>query len=51
MAEHDKSKARRPDLRTDPNNFGNPVCDDCNEKKGSMSADEYRAKLKEAKEI
>lgn len=37
MAEHVKSKARRPDLRTNPDNF-QPVCESCNEKKGSKNA-------------
>jgi 5-methylcytosine-specific restriction endonuclease McrA len=36
MAEHVKSKVRRPDLRTDPANF-KPTCADCNRKKGSQS--------------
>lgn len=33
-AEHVKSKARNPKLRTDPTNL-KPVCDPCNERKGS----------------
>lgn len=33
-AEHVKSKARHPELRTDPNNF-KPTCTECNEKKRS----------------
>lgn len=33
-AEHVKSKARHPGLRTDPNNL-KPTCDECNEKKRS----------------
>lgn len=34
VAEHVKSKARHPELRTDPNNL-KPTCDDCNREKGS----------------
>ena len=34
MTEHVKSKARNPELRTDPGNF-KPTCGPCNEKKGS----------------
>lgn len=34
MAEHVKSKARHPELRTDLNNL-KPVCSRCNELKGS----------------
>lgn len=33
-AEHVKSKARHPDLRTDPANL-KPTCDDCNRTKAS----------------
>lgn len=33
-AEHVKSKARHPELRTDPSNF-KPTCDECNNKKRS----------------
>lgn len=36
MAEHVKSKARNPKLRTDPNNL-KPTCGPCNEKKGSKN--------------
>lgn len=36
MAEHVKSKAQHPESRTDPSNF-QPVCADCNRKKGSKS--------------
>lgn len=39
MAEHVKSKARNPELRTIPENF-RPVCAECNEKKGSRDLDE-----------
>jgi 5-methylcytosine-specific restriction endonuclease McrA len=35
-AEHVKSKARRPDLRTAADNL-RPVCSNCNEAKGSKS--------------
>lgn len=35
-AEHVKSKARRPDQRTNQKNF-KPVCEDCNAKKGSKN--------------
>lgn len=34
IAEHVKSKARHPELRTDFNNL-KPTCDDCNREKGS----------------
>jgi len=34
VAEHVKSKARHPELRTDLNNL-KPTCDDCNRLKGS----------------
>lgn len=34
MAEHVKSKARHPELRTDLTNL-KPTCDQCNKKKGS----------------
>lgn len=34
VAEHVKSKARHPDLRSDENNL-KPTCDDCNREKGS----------------
>lgn len=37
-AEHVKSKARNPKLRTDPNNL-KPTCDPCNSKKGSQDND------------
>lgn len=36
MAEHVKSKAQHPELRTDQSNF-KPVCAECNRKKGSKS--------------
>lgn len=36
MAEHVKSKARRPDLRTDPDNL-KPTCAECNRAKGSQN--------------
>jgi len=39
MAEHVKSKVRRPDLRTDPNNF-KPTCAECNARKMSKDLDE-----------
>ena len=35
-AEHVKSKARRPDLRADPDNF-KPTCGPCNARKGSKN--------------
>lgn len=35
-AEHVKSKARHPELRTDPNNL-KPTCSECNEAKGSKN--------------
>lgn len=38
MAEHVKSKARHPELRTKESNF-RPVCADCNRKKGSKDFD------------
>lgn len=38
-AEHVKSKARHPDLRTDPNNL-KPACSSCNSLKGSNDARE-----------
>lgn len=34
IAEHVKSKARHPELRTEHDNL-KPTCDDCNRKKGS----------------
>ncbi len=37
-AEHVKSKVRHPELRTDMDNL-RPVCDPCNEKKGSKPVD------------
>lgn len=41
MAEHRESKARRPDLRTEPDNL-EPVCAPCNASKGSLSASEFK---------
>jgi 5-methylcytosine-specific restriction endonuclease McrA len=38
VAEHVKSKARHPDLRTDPNNL-KPTCADCNREKGAKDND------------
>jgi len=37
--EHDKSKARHPELKYDIKNI-KPACDPCNKLKGSMSAEE-----------
>lgn len=41
--EHKNSKARTPEQRTDKANL-TIACDPCNEKKGSLSADQFRSK-------
>lgn len=42
--DHKLSRSRRPDLRYDLDNLV-PACWTCNSAKGSMSIDEYKAKL------
>jgi 5-methylcytosine-specific restriction endonuclease McrA len=44
-AEHTDSRARHPESRTDQSKF-DEACDECNERKGSMSAEEFIELLK-----
>lgn len=43
--DHVEARSRRPDLRYDLDNL-KPACHGCNKAKGSLSVDEYRAKLR-----